>query len=382
MIRPAAERRRRPVDSRASHGPMTTRGVSTHRRAIAPGTVGRSRRRSGLCLTVRRLRLRVADGSSSVAAIGTLGYVVLERWSVSDAAVHDVITLDDRRASRRSRALDEPGRVWTMILSIAAVGIIFGTVGIVAEGVLSEVASGRREARRMARAVAELRDHFIVCGYGRVGSTVARELVHGGQSVVVIDIRPESLEVARRRTAISSWPATARPTTVLTRGGRRSGARARDHDRLGRQQRLRDAVARALNPGLFIVGRASAPGAEAKVLQAGANRVVSPYTMAGHRIAELALRPRVVDFIDAALSHGELAFSMEEVEVGAGGPLDQRHGRRAAGRRHLHARDRPWPVPTTRTRPTSGSWPSARQLDRVRLRRDPAPVARARLRPG
>ena len=60
------------------------------------------------------------------------------------------------------------------------------------------------------------------------------------------------------------------------------------------------------------------------MLQAGANRVVSPYTMAGRRIAELALRPRVVEFIDAALSHGELAFSMEEVEVGAGGPLDGR----------------------------------------------------------
>ena len=82
--------------------------------------------------------------------------------------------------------------------------------------------------------------------------------------------------------------------------------------------------ARAMNPGLFIVGRASAEQAEAKVLQAGANRVVSPYTMAGRRIAELALRPRVVEFIDAALSHGELAFSMEEVEVGAGGPLDGR----------------------------------------------------------
>ena len=148
--------------------------------------------------------------------------------------------------------------------------------------------------------------------------------------MVVVDIRPESLERGRGATATSWWPATRTDDAVLTEAG------------IGRARGLVTAIdsdannvyvtlsARALNPGLFIVGRANAPGAEAKVLQAGANRVVSPYTMAGRRIAELALRPRVADFIDAALSHGELAFSMEEVEVGAGGPLDQAHGRRVA----------------------------------------------------
>ena len=148
-----------------------------------------------------------ADGRR-VAAIGTLGYVVLERWSVSDALYMTVITLTTV-GYKEVGELDEPGRIWTMILSIAAVGIIFGTVGLVAEGVLSEVASGRREATRMARAVAELRDHFIVCGYGRVGSMVARELVEGGQSVVVVDIRPESLEVA-----VAAWPSRGRPATA------------------------------------------------------------------------------------------------------------------------------------------------------------------------
>ena len=79
--------------------------------------------------------------------------------------------------------------------------------------------------------------------------------------------------------------------------------------------------ARAMNPKLFIVARANQDGSEAKLLQAGADRVVSPYTTAGRQIAELATRPRVADFIDSALSHGELAFSMEEVEVAADGPL-------------------------------------------------------------
>src|SRR5206468_11339400 len=79
--------------------------------------------------------------------------------------------------------------------------------------------------------------------------------------------------------------------------------------------------ARALNPKLYIVARANDEGSESKLRQAGADRVVSPYTRAGRQIAELATRPRVADFIDFALSHGQLSFSIEELEVVAGGPL-------------------------------------------------------------
>jgi len=79
--------------------------------------------------------------------------------------------------------------------------------------------------------------------------------------------------------------------------------------------------ARALNPKLFMVARANETGSEAKLLHAGADRVVSPYSRAGRQIAELAVRPRVADFIDFALSHGELAFSIEEVEIAPDGPL-------------------------------------------------------------
>jgi hypothetical protein len=85
-----------------------------------------------------------------------------------------------------------------MLIAVAGVGIIYGSIGIVAEAVVAEASSQRREARRMAEAVAGLTGHYILCGYGRVGSTVARELVHAGQRLVVIDIEPASLERARR----------------------------------------------------------------------------------------------------------------------------------------------------------------------------------------
>ena len=152
---------------------------------------------------------------------------------------------------------------------------------------------------------------------------VARELVDGGQQVVVVDIRPESLDKARADGLLVVAGDGTSDAVLIEAGVGRAGGLVTSIDSDANNVYV-TLSARALNPGLFIVGRASAVGAEAKVLQAGANRVVSPYTMAGQRIAELALRPRVVEFIDAALSQGELAFSMEEVEVGADGPLDGR----------------------------------------------------------
>ena len=272
-------------------------------------------------MTGRHLQIWIA-AVLVVAATGTAGYVVLEGWNVSDALYMAVITLTTV-GFREVHELDAAGRAWTMILSVGAVGIIFGTVGIVAEGLLAEVASGRKEAMRMERAVAELRNHFIICGYGRVGSMVARELVHGGQRVVVVDLRPESLVPAQADGhLIVAGDGTS--DVVLRKAGvehARGLVTCIDSDANNVYVTL---SARALNPSLFIIGRASADGAAAKVLQAGADRVVSPYTMAGRRIAELALRPRVVEFIDAAMSHGELAFSMEEVEVGTGGSLGGR----------------------------------------------------------
>lgn len=259
-----------------------------------------------------------------VAAVvaGLLGYVALGGWSFGDALYMTVITLTTV-GFREVRELDGVTRVWTMVVAIAGVGLIFGSVGIVAEYVVSEVTSGRREARRMAKAVEGLRDHWILCGYGRVGSTVARELEHGGERVVVIDSTGESLARAQRDGHLVVEGDAADNVTLVTAGVDRARGlvAAVDTDAHNVYVIL---SARALNPRLFVVARANTHDAEVRLTHAGADRVVSPYGMAGRRLAELAMRPRVVDFIDAALSHGELAFSMEEVTVAAGGRLEGR----------------------------------------------------------
>jgi len=252
--------------------------------------------------------------------IGTAGYVLLFRWSLSDAIYMTAITLTTVGFREVNELTGFAERLWTMLLAVAGVGIIFGSIGIVAETILNEAASGRREAKRMREAVGALRNHYIVCGYGRVGSTVARELVHGDERLVVIDILPDSLERAARDGHLVVEGDATDDATLRTAGieHARGLVTTIDSDANNVYVTL---SARAMSPALFIVARANAEGSEAKLHQAGANRVVSPYTMAGRRIAELASRPRVADFIDAALSHGNLSFSLEEVEVAAESPL-------------------------------------------------------------
>jgi voltage-gated potassium channel len=256
---------------------------------------------------------------TGIVVIGTLGYVLLFGWSPSDAIYMTVITLTTE-GYREVRELDEGGRLWTMLVAVAGVGIIFGTVGFVAETFVAEAFSGRRQRRRMVEAVAALQNHFILCGYGRVGSTAARELEHAGMPVVVIDTQPESVEHAARDGHLIVHGDATRDDVLVSAGVSRARGLITTVDS-DAQNVYVTLSARALNPKLFIVARANDEGSEGKLRQAGADRVVSPYARAGRQVAELATRPRVADFIDFALSHGQLAFSIEEIEVAEGGPL-------------------------------------------------------------
>jgi voltage-gated potassium channel len=251
--------------------------------------------------------------------IGTVGYLILQPgWRLLDALYMTVITLTTV-GFREVNTLNDAGRIWTMILSLSGVGLIFGSVGIVAEYLVVEATSGRREAKRMTDAVNKLSGHYILCGFGRVGQTVARELAHANRKVVVIDILAESLARARNEGFLEVEGDATEEATLRAAGIERAKGLITTIDSDAHNVYV-ILSARALNPQLFVVARANTADSEARLMQAGASRVVSPYTMAGHRLAELATRPRVVDFIDAALSHGELAFSMEEVEVVAGNP--------------------------------------------------------------
>jgi voltage-gated potassium channel len=285
------------------------------------GTAGRSRSMAPATGPWRLLRVWLVVVAAAFA-VGTVGYIVIGGWSLSDALYMTAITLTTV-GFREVRELDESLRIWTSLVAIAGVGIIFGTVGIITEELVRDATSGRREAKRVQDELAGMRDHFVLCGYGRVGSTVARELAHDGHRMVVVDGNEPSVEHARRDGLLVVAGDATDDATLLAAGVDRARGLVATMDSDANNVYV-ILSARALNPTLFIVGRASTFEAEAKLARAGADRVVSPYTMAGRRLAELASRPRVVDFLDQALSHGQLAFSLEELSIAADSPLADR----------------------------------------------------------
>jgi voltage-gated potassium channel len=258
----------------------------------------------------------------AAASIGTGGYVILFGWTLSDAFYMTMITLTTV-GFREVAEVTEGARLWTILIAMSGVGLIFGFVGLVAEAVVASATSGRREQRRMTDAIERLEGHWIVCGYGRVGSAVARELAAEDQAVVVIDPDGDSREQARRdRMLVVEDPGLGDATddaALRAAGIDRARGLVATTDSDGQNVYV-ILSARTLNQGLFIVGRASTDAAVEKLSRAGADRVVSPYQMAGRRLAALALRPRVVDFLDAAVGGG-VSFALEEVEVGEDGPL-------------------------------------------------------------
>ncbi len=254
-----------------------------------------------------------------VIALGTAGYIVVDGWSFEDSLYMTVITLTTvgfREVHEQAAA----GRAWTMVMSVAGVAIIFGSVGLAAEAVIGEAVSGRREKRRMAQAVAGLERHLILCGYGRVGRTAAQELEHSGIPFVVVDINQASVEDAERDGLLVVSGDATHDDVLETAGVRRARGLVATMDSDANNVYV-VLSARAMNPSLFVVARANGEDAEAKLRQAGADRIVSPYSRAGRQIAELVTRPRVADFIDFALSHGQVSFSIEELDVVEDGPL-------------------------------------------------------------
>lgn len=277
------------------------------------------RRRAGSSSIAGRPVLGWVLAVLALALVGSFGYMILEGWSFFDALYMAVTTMTTV-GFREVHELDWAGRLWTMLMALSAIGVIFGTVGVVAENVMADVASGRRRAKRMDRTISKLSGHYVVCGYGRVGSMVARELVEDGNQVVVIDVGEDSLRRAEADDYLVVHGDGASEAVLRQAGVERAKGlvSAIDSDAHNVYVTL---SARALNPELFIVARAGAENVISKLLQAGADRAVSPYVMAGRRIVNLALRPAVVEFIDAALTRQSLAFGMEEVLATPGGQL-------------------------------------------------------------
>lgn len=255
---------------------------------------------------------------AGVLAYGTLGYLLIERWNALDAFFMTLITITTVGYDE-VHPLDAAGKAFTSSLIVGGVATIFWALGIFTE-ILStgELGEWRRqritEARRRA-----LRDHFIVCGYGRMGTQIVLELEAEGVPVIVIENNAEALARLQRE-ARSYISGDAASEDVLREAGiarARALISAVDSDERAVYVVL---AARALKADLYILSRAGQPESIRRLELAGANRVVSPYRMAGHQLAALAMRPALVEVMET-LHHGGADIAVEELVVPSQSPV-------------------------------------------------------------
>jgi voltage-gated potassium channel len=249
-----------------------------------------------------------------LATAGTAGYHFVEGWGIFDALYMTVITITTV-GFLEVHPLSHAGRAFTMLLSLGGIFTLFYAATELIRAVVSGEVRSVLGRQRMERSLAEIRDHFVVCGFGRMGNLVCREFSSLGLPFVVIDRDGSLLRDFDLAHGIS-LVGDATSDEVLRRAGveRARGlvtAAASDADNL-----YVTMSARFLNDKLLIVARAEEEGAEKKLLRAGADRVVSPYVIGGQRVALAVLRPAVMDFIELATRKEHMELQIEEAEVG------------------------------------------------------------------
>jgi voltage-gated potassium channel len=254
-----------------------------------------------------------------VFAGGTLGYVLIEGWPAWDAFYMTVITVTTV-GYREVHPMSRAGEVFTVALLVTGVGMVFYAVTLFVARLVESGLSHRWEERRRTRMIHDLANHYIVCGFGRIGSIIVEELRRQDVPFVIIERDPELVHHVIETGALAV-SADASNEDVLRRV------------HIDRARGLIAAVgtdaenvytvltARLLRPDLFIVSRAETDDAVSKLKQAGANRVISPYRIGGQHIAQTALRPAVVDFVQLATSSSSLELAMEQVKVSEGAAM-------------------------------------------------------------
>jgi voltage-gated potassium channel len=260
---------------------------------------------------------------ASVIFIGTAGYMLIEGWNFLDALYMTVITITTI-GFKEVHLMSDGGRLFTIFLVFTSVGAVFFALNhmarIIIEGEIQSIFGRKKLQKRIER----LKDHYVVCGYGRMGKIVCREFESRRAAFVVIEKSAEQVPgtaIFPEGMLIMTGDAT-KDETLLKAGIER--ARGLITVLPTDAENLYVVLsARGINPGLQIVARAVEDGAEQKLMRAGANRTVSPYHIGGLRIAHTLLKPTVVDFIEFTTSpSGDVSLDMEEILVGAGSALE------------------------------------------------------------
>ena len=256
---------------------------------------------------------------AGVVVVGTTGYMLIEGWSFPDALYMTVISVTTA-GYKEVHPMSRAGELFTMVVLTVGVATVLYTFSFLMARLIEGDLESRWVRRRRERMLDELTNHFIVCGFGRMGLIVAQEFVRQGIPFVIIERDPERMQQAIDA-GFLAVEADASSEQVLKRvhiDRARGFIAAVSTDAENVYAVL---TARLLRPDLYIIGRAETEDAKVKLVRAGADRVVSPYQIGGLQLAQTALRPAVVDFVQIATSSENLELNMEQVGIKEGAVL-------------------------------------------------------------
>jgi voltage-gated potassium channel len=245
--------------------------------------------------------------------IGTVGFTLLEHYPPFDAFYMTLTTMTTV-GYMEIHPLSKVGRVFNSFLIFFGVTTIFIAIGAMTQTIIEFEFGDAIGKRRNKRMIDKLKDHFIICGFGRVGRGAADELKHAGVPFVVVDINPERVERAMLAEMLAVNADSTRDETLRSVGIDRArglvAALATDADNL-----FVLLSAKGLNSRIYVAARAAEEGAEQKMRRAGADAVFAPYSITGHRLAQSLLRPHVVQFLDFTTKDIGPDISLEQIRV-------------------------------------------------------------------
>jgi len=248
-----------------------------------------------------------------VILCGTVGYSLIEGWSILDSLYMTIITLSTV-GFKEVQPLSVGGRIFTIVVVVFGVGGAAYTVSVIGrwliEGELRQI-FGRR---KMEKQLKDLKDPYIVCGYGRVGEQVCKEFCARKVPLVVIEKNPEKIEQLQGK-GILAVEGDCTDDLILESAGIKRAKAIVSTIASESENVFVTLSARQINPDIFITARAESSSAEKKLIRAGADKVVSPHEIGGMRMALVTLRPDIVDFMRVVGGDEKTGFTIDKIEV-------------------------------------------------------------------
>ena len=249
-----------------------------------------------------------------IIAMGTTGYYAFENMPLFDAFYMTVITISTVGFSE-IRPLTTLGRSITVLIIILGIGVGTYTIGLIVQWLVGGELQKVFGRRKLQKQIAELKNHFIICGFGRIGRIVCKELYEDKIDFVVIEQDHSAIEeVVAEKYLFLEMDATSEE--ALLAAGIKEARGLVTAVNSDANNVFITLTAKGLRPDVFVLARSSEEKNEEKLIKAGASRVVSPYLIGASRMAHVLKRPTVVDFIDIATMGNKLGLILEEAEVG------------------------------------------------------------------